>query len=101
MGDDTIVETKGDRNDDSNEKERDRRCPSRDRSMPTKMDDHAVYSADSQAIVSVDLCYRVGYVPQTFQDAVKCEESSDWNQEMDSEMESLVQNDTFNVKELP
>ena len=89
--DDAIVE--GDRNN----KESNRRYPSRDRSIPKKLDDYVVYSVDSQASVCVDYCYRVGYVPQTLQDAVRCEESSDWHQTMDSEMESLVQNDTFNV----
>ncbi len=54
--------------------------------MPKKMDDYVVYSLDSQE--NVDYCYRVGYVPQTFQDAVESKESSDWQKAMDSEMES-------------
>ena len=58
--DDAIVE--GDRNN----KESNRRYPSRDRSMPKKLDDYVVYSVDSQASVCVDYCYRVGYVPQNF-----------------------------------
>ena len=69
--------------------------------MPKKLDDYVVCSVGNQAYVCVDYCYRVGYVPQTFQDAVRCVESSDWHQAMDSEMESLVQSDTFNVEELP
>ena len=58
-----------------------------------------VYSVDSQE-VTVDYCYRVGYGPQTYRDAVNCEESSEWYKAMDSEMESLVQNETFKVEEL-
>ena len=42
---------------DRNNKESNRRYPSRDRSMPKKLDDYVVYSVDSQASVCVDYCY--------------------------------------------
>ena len=66
-----------------------------------KLDDYSVYLVESQSGVTVDYCYRVGYVPQTFQEAINCEESSEWRKAMDSEIESLVENETYKVEKLP
>ena len=75
------------------------RYPTRERSMPKKFDEYVVYKVDNQE--NVDYCYRVGIVPQSYSEAVRCDESREWQTAMDSEMESLVNNETFEVKELP
>jgi len=78
-----------------------KRNPVRNRSLPKKFDDYVVYKVDSQAEYSVDYCYRVGIVPQSYSEAVSCDESREWKTAMDSEMKSLVENETFEVTELP
>ena len=75
------------------------RYPTRERSMPKKFDEYVVCKVDNPE--NVDYCYRVGIVPQSYSEAVRCDESREWQTTMDSEMESLVNNETFEVKELP
>ena len=67
--------------------------------MPKKFDEYVVYKVDNQE--NIDYCYRVGIVPQSYNETVRCDESREWQTAMDSEMESLVNNETFEVKELP
>ena len=38
---------------------------------------------------------------KTYSEAIECNESREWKTAMDCEMESLVKNETFEVKELP
>jgi hypothetical protein len=78
--------------------DRDRRYPSRQHNRPKALDDYKLYSVDSP---TVDYCYRVGFVPMTYRDAMTCDDSSNWQTAMDSEMESLTENKTFEVTELP
>jgi hypothetical protein len=50
----------------------------------------------------IDFCYRVGvYVPNMFEQAKDCGESVQWKRAMDDELESLVDNDTFELTSLP
>ena len=84
-----------------NENAREERYPTRECSIPKKYDDYVMYNVNSQKTSNVDYCYRVGIVPQTYSEAIECNESREWKTAMDCEMESLVKNETFEVKELP
>lgn len=88
-------------NEPETDNSRDERFPTRERSMPKKFDDYVVYKVGSGESNNVDYCYRVGIVPQSYSEAVKCKESKQWQRAMDSEMKSLVENETFEIKELP
>ncbi|PIK39827.1 hypothetical protein BSL78_23335 [Apostichopus japonicus] len=43
----------------------------------------------------------VGYVPKTYQEAITCPASSDWQKAMKDEMSALRENDTFELNPLP
>ena len=73
--------------------------PTRERKAPKYLDDYVCSVNDAD--ITVDCCYRVSFVPQCYKEAVKCDESQNWQKAMDSEMESLAENDTFVVTELP
>ena len=82
------------------EEEEKRRYPTRDRAKPKWLDDYAQKVTDSA--VNADYCYRVGvHVPNTFKQASDCDESVQWKRAMDDELESLVDNDTFELTDLP
>ena len=69
--------------------------PQREREVPT-------YSGvDSSAQVSVDYCYRVCAVPQTYNEAINSTKASVWEQAMKEELKSLKENDTFELTVLP
>lgn len=71
---------------------------SRTRTPPKWLEDYVQKVDDCQ----VDYCYTVGvHVPETFKQAEKCENSVQWKRAMDEEMESLVENDTFELTILP
>ena len=48
----------------------------------------------------IDYCYMLN-APQTYEDATTRDDAPLWKQAMDSEMKSLVDNDTFDITELP
>ena len=55
---------------------------------------------DSSA--DLNFCYRVGvHVPSTFEQARNSDESIQWKCAMDDELESIVDNDTFELTSLP
>ena len=77
-----------------------RRYPTRDRAKPKWLDDYVEKVTDSSA--DLDFCYRVGvHVPSTFEQARNSGESIQWKRAMDDELESLVDNDTFELTSLP
>ena len=53
------------------------------------------------ANTSIDSCYRVCGIPQTYTEAMKSPHATQWNQAMEEEMESLKENDTFELTTLP
>ena len=81
-----------------NENAREERYPTRECSIPKKYDDYVMYNVNSQKTSNVTelvLCLK------TYSEAIECNESREWKTAMDCEMESLVKNETFEVKELP
>lgn len=77
----------------------DKRFPARLREKPKWLEDY-VQKVDESC--QLDYCYLVGvHVPETFKQAEECENSVQWKRAMDDEMESLVDNDTFELTVLP
>ena len=76
----------------------------RPRNPPKHLNDY-VCQFDSVYRVSigyVDECYKVStFVPKTYSAAMKSEEKDEWSQAMDSEMNSMIENDTYQVVQLP
>ena len=59
------------------------------------------YVHKSECGFTVDYCYRVGFVPETYEEAMQCENTDEWSKAMDDEIGSLIENKTFEVMELP
>ena len=84
-----------------------RRYPVRERNAPSYLEEYvtdldASASDDSSsAMYSVDFCYRMVDVPRTYQDAITSPDSSKWHRAMQEEMNSLKENDTFELTSLP
>ena len=55
----------------------------------------------SDCSTTVDYCYKVGFVPQTYEEAKNCENADEWSKAMDDEINSLIENQTFEVTEIP
>ena len=45
----------------------------------------------SQCDFTVDYCYRVGFVPETYVEAMQCENANEWSKAMDEEIDSLIE----------
>ena len=56
---------------------------------------------DDQVLTNVDYCYKSFAFPQTYQEAMDSPESSDWKAAMEEEMNSLTENNTFTLSDLP
>ena len=79
------------------------RYPSRNRRRPEYLRDYACeVESDDQTHLSIDYCYRVMCgVPLTFREAVNSSNSEKWVSAMDEEMQSLRENKTFTLTNLP
>ena len=56
---------------------------------------------DDQVLTNVDYCYKSFAFPQTYQEAMDLPESSNWKAAMEEEMNSLTENNTFTLSDLP
>ena len=78
--------------------EQTRRYPQREHSKPKHLDD---YVAKTDAY-TVEYCYKsVMGIPQTYREAMNSPEAQNWSMAMDDEIQSLSDNDTFELTELP
>ena len=75
--------------------ENENRYPRRERGRPQYLNDYVVDNAN----LSVDYCYLT--VPSCYDDAVKSDESVKWQKAMREEYDALVENDTFELTEIP
>ena len=97
-----------------------RRYPDRsNRSLPAHLDDYVVGDANVETIeessivddeednvdriLFVDCCYKASniVVPKTYREAVNSEHAPSWKKAMDEEIQSLKDNDTYNLVNLP
>lgn len=79
------------------------RYPTRARKKPGYLSEYVSdMDSDDQALTNIDYCYRLACgVPQTFGEAVTSANSKDWIKAMDDEMQSLRDNNTFTLTNLP
>ena len=83
-----------------------RRHPTRDRAKPKYLDDFVTgeeldNAVDDAANCTVDFCYRVSNVPESYQDAISSPESSKSRDAMNEEIDALWDNETFELTPLP
>ncbi|PIK57781.1 hypothetical protein BSL78_05307 [Apostichopus japonicus] len=76
------------------------RYPRRERKSPKYLEDYNIDNDDS-VNYSIHYCYRLADVPKTYQEAITCPASSDWQKAMKDEMSALRENDTFELNPLP
>ena len=56
---------------------------------------------NDQVLTNVDYCYKSSAFPQTYQEAMDSPESSNWKAAMEEKMNSLTENNTFTLSDLP
>ena len=83
-----------------------RRYPTRDHTRPRYLDDYVTgeeldNAVDDAANCTIDFCYRVSNVPESYQDAISSPESSKWRDAMNEELDALWDNETFELTPLP
>lgn len=83
-------------------KREDRKNPPRTRRMPVRLHDYDTGDTTDRLVTCVDYCYRaVCDIPQNFQDAIGSTKSRQWKNAMDDEIQSLKENETFKITQLP
>lgn len=76
--------------------------PSRERKRPDYIEYETGEDIDDQVLTNIDYCYRlICNSPTTSSQAVKSPNSTEWKAAMDDEMQSLRENNTFNLTSLP
>ena len=70
-----------------------RKLPPRSRNLPKHLNDYACSN--------IDFCYKVMNVPKTYKEALETSYTNEWKKAMNKEMDSLIENNTFNVVSLP
>lgn len=79
-----------------------RRNPPRERKKPGYLSDYVTDDKEDKLLMNIDYCYRLlCNVPLTFREAVASNESKEWIDAMEDEMQSLRENDTFTLTSLP
>ena len=83
-----------------------KRYPTRERVRPKYLDDYVTgeeldHAVDDAANCTIDFCYRISNVPQSYQDAISSPESSKWRDAMNEELDALWDNETFELTPLP
>lgn len=66
------------------------------------LQDYETEDTVDQLVTCVDSCYRaVCDIPQNYQEAIGSTKSRQWINAMNDEMQSLEENDTFKITQLP
>ena len=83
-----------------------RRYPARDRVRPKYLDDYVTGEdidevTDGTANCTIDFCYRLANVPQSYQDATSSPEANKWTDAMSEELNALWDNETYELTPLP
>src|SRR6218665_1980310 len=75
--------------------------PKRNMNKPKYLNDYRYVLEDDSVNVTVHYCYRMYDVPNTYNEAISSSESQYWKRAMSEEMNSLLNNDTFEICRLP
>ena len=83
-----------------------RRYPVRDHVRPKYLDDYVTGediddAIDDTANCTIDFCYRLANVPQSYQDAISSPEANKWRDAMSEELNALWDNETYELTPLP
>lgn len=83
-----------------------RRYPARDHARPKYLDDYVTGediddAIDDTANCTIDFCYRLANVPQSYQDAISSPEANKWRDAMSEELNALWDNETYELTPLP
>ena len=83
-----------------------RRYPTRDRVRPKYLDDYLTGediddAIDDTANCTIDFCYGLANVPQSYQDAISSPEANKWRDAMSEELNALWDNKTYELTPLP
>ena len=81
-----------------------RRYPSRDRKPPQYMENYETYfskDGNGSDSYSVDYCFKMSFVPKSYNEAIKSENAEQWCNAMDKEMTALTDNDAYDLTKLP
>ena len=84
-------------NNNEEEQQTVKKYPTRTRQTPDYFGSYVKECVETNSVL--DFCYYT--VPQTFNEAVSCQDSISWKIAMDTEMEMLKLNNTFTLTELP
>ena len=80
--------------------ENERRYPERVRNKPKYLEEYHCYNYDS-CCYFIDKCLQLSDVPNSFTQAVTGNSSEEWRAAMDSEMDSLKENEVYTTTKLP
>ena len=80
-----------------------RRYPTRDIRKPSHLNDYVIQDVDDDDTINynIDYCCSTSIIPRTYEEAVDSEENEKWRKAMCEEMESLKENNTYTLTELP
>lgn len=79
-----------------------RKNPPRTRRKPVCLQDYETEDTVDKLVTCVDSCYRaVCDIPQNYQDAIRSTKSQQWINAMNDEIQSLEENNTFKITQLP
>ena len=83
-----------------------RHYPARHRVRPKYLEDYVTGEYIDEAIVdtancTIDFCYRLANVPQSYQDAISSPEASKWRDAMSEELNALWDNEIYELTPLP
>lgn len=79
-----------------------RRNPTRARRRSANLPQFETEDMEDKLQICIDFCYRIACsIPQTYQDAITSTKSSQWKNAMGKEMQSIEENKTFTLTQLP
>ena len=76
------------------------RYPRRQTQKPAYLNDYVTQTRDGEC-ATIDHCYFVVDIPQTYEEAMSSEHAAEWKIAMKSEFDSLMENGTWELKSIP
>ena len=103
--DDVLCDHRAKQNEGSDDQLIRKQNPARERNRPKYLDEYVIVFDDDDSVyssfVSEDFCYKLCGDPQNYREALESAHSSEWKQAMAEEIQSLKENDTFDLVTLP
>ena len=78
------------------------RYPTRNRKRPTHLEEYETnFDSCDHVNSNMDCCFMMSHIPKTYRQAVNSHDHSNWHKAMEDEMNSLKDNNTFDLVPLP